>query len=266
MVRTAFRDGLAAVRAAGWRAYAVAAIGYAPVVLAEVLANVFAIIAALVLQVITSLALIRLLGAWRSAPIPAPPQVDDEGRRVLTAPNPGPPLSDADRRIGAALRNAFALARPAMTLTGLFFLAQFAALLTVVAVSGGKAVDYSPNVLLLSAVPINALYVAFIAVAPQRVALEGETRVLVAAAHAVRVARTAYGLLLLVVVVEPLVTGLASLAISGEDPPVGRVALVAGLSALVAAGVQVVTTAVANEVYINGPRLELPVDPRRDRA
>ncbi|HWL37207.1 MAG TPA: hypothetical protein VNQ77_13570 [Frankiaceae bacterium] len=249
MLVTAFRDGFAAVRAAGWRALALSLLSYTPVALAEAVPNVLLVVATFVLQVIVVLALIRLLGAHRPVPVPAPPQVDESGRRVLGPKQPGPPLTDADRSPVVALRNAFALARTALRLTGLILLAQFAAILTVIALSGGKVADYSENVLLLTALPVSALFLTFIAVAPQRVALEGETRVLVATAHSVRIARQAYGPLLLITVVEPAVTAAGSF---------GGVAGVAGAIAA-AALLQTWTTAAANEIYLAGPRLELPV-------
>ena len=261
MLRTAFRDGLAAARAAGWRAYALALLGYVPVVAAQMTRNVVASLAALVLQVVVALALIRLIGAARPVPIPPPPQVDEQGRRVLLAPRPGPALSEDDRRIRVAVRHAFALWRPALTLTSLFLLAQYGALLTVLALSGGDALEYEPDVLLLAVLPVSALFLAFLALAPQRVALEGETRVLVATAHSVRIARTAYGLLLLLTVAEPVVTGLGGLLLPDENPPVGQLLGIGAGTLVVVALVQVVVTAVANEVYLNGPRLELPVDP-----
>lgn len=259
MLGAAFRDGLAAVRAAGWRAYAVALLSYVPVFAAELVANVVVFVIAFVLQVVVLLGLVRLLGAWRPEPVPAPPQVDDEGRRVRLADRRGPAVSLDDRRVFVALRNAVALARPAFSLTGLFLLAYFGAILTVIALSGGKVVDYSSKVATLSSLPVSALFVTFLAVAPQRIALEGETRVILAAAHSVRVARMAYGPLLLVTILEPLVTSAGALLVPEKDPPLGLAVGVGVATVLVASVFQVVTTAMATEIYLRGPRVELPV-------
>lgn len=260
MLRTAVRDGFAAARAAHVRAYAVAVLSYLPVVGAELTGNVALVLAAIIVQVVVSFALVRVLGAFRPVPVPPPPQVDETGRRVLPPRQPGPALTPEDRRVGVALRNAFALLRPALSFTALVLLAQIAALLAVMALSGGKAVDYSPNVLLLAAVPVSALFMAFLLLAPQRIALEGETRVIVAVAHSVRIARTAYPVLLLLTVVEPLLMGLAALLVPDKDPPLALAAGVGAGAALVASLLQVLTTAVANEVYLAGPRLELPAE------
>ncbi|HVF20900.1 MAG TPA: hypothetical protein VNA14_11760 [Mycobacteriales bacterium] len=265
MLATAFRNGLATARAAGWRGYALALLSYVPVVAAEASGNVAVAALTLVVQVVVVLALIRLLGAYRAEPVPPPAQVDEQGRRVLPPPNPGPPLGDADRRVGGALRNALRLGRPALAMSGLILLAQVAAVFTIIALSGGKAVDYSATVLLLTALPVSALFLAFILLAPQRIALEGETRVLVATAHSVRIARSAYGVLLLLTIVEPAVTSVGSLLVPDKDPPIGLLVGVGSVTLLVAAVLQVVTTATANEVYLSGPRLDLPADPGEAR-
>lgn len=261
MLATAFRHGLAAVRAAGWRAYALALLSYAPVAVAEAIGNVAVTVVTLVAQVIVLLALIRLLGAYRREPVPPPAEVDDQGRRVLGPANPGPMVSEADRRVRTALRNAFRLWRPAVSMSGLILLTQVAALLTVIALSGGRAVEYDPKIVLLAALPVSATFLAFIVLAPQRLALEGETRVLVATAHSVRIARTAYGALLLVTVVEPLAVALGTLPVPDKDPALSTVLGFGAATVVVAAVLQVVTTAVGNELYLSGPRLDLPADP-----
>ena len=261
MLATAFRNGLAAVRAAGWRAYALGLLSYAPVAVAQAARNVAVIVLTLVVQVIVLFALIRLLGAYRPEPVPPPAEVDDQGRRVLGPPNPGPPLTPDDRRLGVALRNALRLWRPAVSMSGLILLAQVAALLTVIAISGGRVGDYSPTVLVLAALPVSATFLAFIVLAPQRLALEGETRVLVATAHSVRIARTAYGALLLITIVEPLAMALGMLPVPDKDPALATVAGFGAATVLVTAALQVLTTAVGNELYLTGPRLDLPADP-----
>ena len=84
--------------------------------------------------------------------------------------------------------------------------------------------------------------------------------VLVAAAHSVRIARTAYGALLLLTVAEPLVAVASALALPEKHPPAARIAVVGGLSLAIATVVKVVVTAVANEIYATGPRLDLPAE------
>lgn len=259
MLRTAFREGWATARAAGWRAYALALLSYVPAVIADV-APPLGLLTAWP-QTIILLSLVRLLGAFRREPVPTPPQVDDEGRRVLLPKKPGPALSEADRRPRTALRNAFALWLPALLLTGIVLLALIGALFTVLAITGGRLAEHSRDVINLTALPISALFLAFIALAPQRIALEGDPRVLVATAHSVRIARTVYGVLLLLTVVEPLVSFGASLIVPDKDPPLELLLGVTGVGVLIAAAIQVVATAVSNELYLRGPRLELPVDP-----
>lgn len=259
MLRTAFRDGWAAVRAAGWRAYALALLGCVLAVAASAVPLLGLV--AVVPQTIVLLALVRVLGASRPEPVPVPPQVDEEGRRVLPPVRPGPALSEADRRPLAALRNAGALWLPALRLTGIVLLALIGGIFTVALISGGRLTEYSPEVMNLTALPVSALFLAFIALAPQRIALEGDPRVLVAVAHSVRIARTAYGVLLLITVLEPLVSLSAALVVPDKDPPLELVLGVTSAGALLAAALQVVTTAVANELFLRGPRLELPVDP-----
>ena len=261
MLGTAFRNGVASARAAGWRAYALALLSYVPIGATVAVPNPLVLFAGLFLHVVVLLALIRVLGASRPEPVPAPPQVDDAGRRVLPPVRRGPPLTHEDRRAVTALRNAVRLWRPALSLAGLVLLAQLGALLTVVALSGGKVAEYASGVQLAAILPVSGLFMTFVVLAPQRIALEGETRVLVAAAHSVRIARGVYGPLLLLTVAEPLVGTLGLLGIPEKNPPPGRVLVVGGVTMLVVTFVQVVVTAIQNDVYVNGPRLELPVDP-----
>lgn len=263
VLRTAFRDGLAAARASGWRAWSLALLSYVPVVVLGSVLGGALLFVGFIAHVVVLLALVRVLGAYRPEPVPPPAEVDDEGRRVLAPFRPGPPLTPADRSPATALRNARRLLRSAVSITGLYLLAGLAAGLTVVALSGGKVVDYSENAQIVAILPVSALFTAFVVLATQRVGLEGETRVVVAAAHSVRIARQAYGVLLLLAVAEPAVVVAGTLAIPSNDPPAARVAVVGGVTVLVAAVVKVVVTAVGNEVYLRGPRLDLPVDPTR---
>ncbi len=262
MLRDAWAGGLAAARAGGWRAYLLALAGYVPAAAADLSGVPPLVIVAAAVQTVVVFALIRLLGARRPQPVPAPPQVDAEGRRVQPPLKPGPPLGPEDARPRGALRNAFALWVPAVRYTLLMLLALVGALFTSVAVTGGRLVEASETTLNAVALPISALFLAFLAVAPQRIALEGDPRVLVAVAHSVRIARTAYGLLLALTVAEPLVAFLASLPVPDKDAPAGLAVGMVSVAVIVSAAVQVVTTAVATEVFLRGPRLELPVDPR----
>jgi hypothetical protein len=259
---TAFRDGLATVRLAGWRAFGLALLSYAPVVLLGAVLGGALLFLGLVLHVVVTIALARLLGAARPAPLPPVPQVDETGRRVAPPLRAGPPVTPADAAPSTALRNAWRLWRPAVRITGLYLLAGLGAGLTVVALSGGRLAEYGPTAQLVTILPVSAVFTAFVVLATQRVALEGDTRVLVAAAHSVRIARTAYGVLLLLAIAEPAVAVGGSLLVPGKHPPAGRVAVVGLATVVLAAFVKVLVTAVANEVYLRGPRLDLPAADR----
>lgn len=255
----AFRAGLRTARVCGWRGLLLALVSYVPLALSFAVLGGALVFAGLALHVVVLLALVRLLGASRGVPLPPLPQTDENGNRVLAPARPGPPLTGADRSPLVALRHAVALWRPAVAISGLYLLAQVGAVLTVVALSGGRVVDYSPTAQLIAVLPISALFLAFVFLATQRVALEGDPRVLVAAAHSVRIARAAYGPLLLLTAAEPVIAALGAVAMPEEHPPVTHVVVVTALTVLVATVVKVVVTAVANELYLAGPRLDLPV-------
>jgi hypothetical protein len=259
VLATAFRDGLRAVRASGWRGPALALLSYVPVAVTFALLGGALLVGGLVLHVVVLLALVRLLGAVRPVPVPPVPQVDDAGRRVAPPPQPGPPLGGDDRAPKVALRNAARLWRPAVRITGLYLLAQLAAALTVVAVSGGRVADYSETAQLVTVLPISALYLAFVFLATQRVGLEGDGRVLVAAAHATRIARAAYGPVLLLTLAEPVIAAAGALAVPEKHASALRVAVAGTLTLVAAVVAKVVVTAVANELYLAGPRVDLPV-------
>jgi hypothetical protein len=261
VLRPAFRDGLAAARASGWRSAALALLAYMPVAAFGTLLGGALLVVGLALHVVVVLALVRVLACARREALPPLPQVDELGRRVAPPPRPGPPLTPEDRSAIVALRNAARLWRAALSITGLYLLAGLTGGLAAVALSGGKFAEYTPTTQLVAVLPLSALVTAFVALAPQRVALEGDPRVLVAAAHSVRVARTAYGTLLALTVAEPVVAAIGTVAVSGKHPPPGRVAVVAVVTVAAAAFVKVVTIAVGTEVYLAGPRLDLPLDP-----
>lgn len=261
MLRESFRDGLAAARHAGWRAPLLAVASYVPLVAFASIARGAALVVGFVLHYVLNVALVRVLGASRREPLPPVPQVDEKGRRVLMPPRPGPPTTAADRSPVTAVRNAWRLVRPAVSLTGIYLLALFGAFVVAVVLSGGRFTEYSLAVQTATVMPVVALFMAFVSLAPQRVGLEGETRVLVAAAHSVRIAKTSYGVLLLLTVVEPLITLAVGLAGDGKDVPAGRVAAVVTVGLLAATAAKVVVTAVSNEVYLRGARLDLPAGP-----
>lgn len=263
MLRESFRDGLAAVRGAGWRAPALAVLSYAPLVGFGAIAGGNLLLVGYVLHVVVLLALVRVLGASRPEPLPPAPQVDEQGRRVMPPPRPGPATTVADRSPVTALRNAGRLFRSSVSLAGLFLLAQVGAAIVAVVLSGGKIGEYSTTAQAIAVLPVTALFVAFVTLSAQRVALEGDTRVLVAAAHSVRIARTNYGLLLLLTIAEPVIAVGILLGAGGEGVPGSRVVAVASVGLLLASVVKVVVTAVSNEVYLRGPRLDLPLDAAR---
>lgn len=261
MLRTSVRAGLSAVRAAGWRPFAIAFGGYLPVVAFDALDWVAGAFPAAIVQMVLLLAVIRVLGAYRPEPIPAPPQVDEQGRRVVVPLKPGPPLSDEDRTLGGALRNALALWLPGLRLMALFVLTVVAGIFTLLAITAGGIADADIDIDVtgVALLPVVSLFQAFVALAPHRVALEGDPRVLVAAAHSVRIARVAYGLLLMLSIAEPLASLPGDLIVEDGTALDVRLAM-ASIAVVFGTIFQVVTAAIGNEVYLRGPRLELPVD------
>jgi hypothetical protein len=119
-------------------------------------------------------------------------------------------VSSADQAPRHALRQAGKLARPALRLAIVQFLALYAALLGFLAVSGGR-LDITEDLslgdelmVLAGVIPLAALGDAFLYLAWQRIALEGDDRVLVAVSQSVRIARKHYGTLLVLVLAESL--------------------------------------------------------------
>lgn len=262
MLRESFRAGFAAIRAAGWRGPLLGALSYVPVVVFATFAINF-LVFGLILHAVVVVALARVLGASRPEPLPPVPEVDEQGRRVAPPPRPGPPATAADRSPVVALRNAWRLGFAAARLIGLFLLANFGAYVVAVVLSGGRFTEESELVQAVAVMMLATLFSAFVALAGQRVALEGDPRVLVAAAHSVRIAKTNYGVLLLLTAIEPAIAVATAVAAGSGEVPRGR-AVAVGVAALVAATVaKVVVTAVSNEVYLRGARLDLPLDPVR---
>jgi hypothetical protein len=79
---TAFRDGLRAVRASGWRGPALALLAYVPIAVTFAVFDGALLFAGLVLHVVVVVALVRLLGAVRPVPVPPVPAVDEAGHRI----------------------------------------------------------------------------------------------------------------------------------------------------------------------------------------
>lgn len=270
MLFRALRAGAGALRLAGWRALTIALLyipadGFALAVGRIQSVAVFGLIAVVTVDNIATFALVRLLGAHRPGGLPLPagppttPGADPAPRRRGTVP----PVGTADRSPLRATANALALARPALRLGAVQLLGLFAALLVLVAIAsigGTTIVSEEPTrrqtlVLFAASGPLVALVAAFIALAPQRIALEGDPRVLVAVAHSVRVARVFYGTLFTISMVDAVVL-LAQIA-AGEG------LLVFLTAAVVHTLLRLLLVAAATEVYVAGPRLDVPEDLRR---
>ncbi len=253
MVRTA----LSTVRRAGWRAVALSVLSFLPSALAVAAGLRDLLIVALMLQVVVTLALVRNLAAWRLQPVPPPPLVGEAGERagrlsvVL-------PVAEADRSVQRSLRAAVSLLRPALRLAALQILFLLGAALALAALGGDRLVDRSGDTprpsaaALLAAIPLFAFVLAFIQVAPQRIALEGDPRVLVAVAHSVRVAKANYGPLFLLALLQPaLDVGATALT---SNPGLVQVLAVAVIAVLL----RIVVTAISTELWLAGPRLDVP--------
>ena len=245
---------------AGWRGLAVALLAASlglvglPSPLDVLLFPVIALLGA-----VLTVALIRVLAAHRPEPLPPLPVVDDEGRRV-GRPARIPLVDGSDRSPRRAIRRAGAMARPLLTYVGIELLLLVVAVLLVVPFASRSIEPESFGerealALLLPAQLVATLLTAFVALVPQRLGLEGDPRVLVAAAHSVRVARTAFGPMFLVSLVRAA-PGLAAAALLAYDRPVAARAAVA----LVAIPVEMLAVAILTEIYLEGPRLDVPED------
>jgi hypothetical protein len=242
------RRALRAVRRAGPRAFALSLLAHLPALgLAFFAAGLLAVLS-LVLANIVTFGLVRLLAAYRDHSLPTPP----ESPSVVAVP------SDADRSPAYAVRQALRLWRPAVTLTGIQILCFATALLMVVGIGSidltvetTEEAVHAARIAALGAWPIVSLMLAFVQVAPQRIALEGDPRTLVACAHSVRIARKAYGALLLLAGAE------IGLAVAGLvlASPVAGIALFA-----TAVVVRPFVVAIGTELYVAGERLDVPAD------
>ncbi|HVE63164.1 MAG TPA: hypothetical protein VNB94_05125 [Mycobacteriales bacterium] len=263
MLLTALRSGALAVRRAGWPTAGLVLVAALPDFiptsgLPESLQVLLFPISG-VLRTVLFLAVIRLLGAHRPEPVPPPPAVGDSGLRVVQR-SIVTPVTEADRGVSVALRHAAALGRPALRLFGLSLLATLvaAALAFGLLVANGadaSNLDSRDPLLVVPPALLIALLVAFVAVADQRVALEGDPRVLLAAAHSARIAGAAFGTVFGLVLIGAAPGTIGALLPYGVDGLIFQVPRV-----VLGAVVQLYVVAALNEVYLAGPRADLLVD------
>jgi len=263
MLLTAMRRGAVAVRRAGWSTAALVLLAALPDLiptsgLAEgVQVLLFPVVG--LLRTVVFLAIIRLLGAHRPEPVPPPPTVGDSGVRVVQM-SVVAPVSDADRSVSIAIRHALLLGRPALRLFGLSLLATLAAAALafgLVVANGTDATELDSRDPLLVVPPalLIALLLTFVAVADQRVALEGDPRVLLAAAHSVRIAGVAFGSVFGLVLLAAAAGTIGSLLPYGVDGLPYQLPRV-----VIGAVIQLYVVAALNEVYLAGPRADLQVE------
>jgi hypothetical protein len=226
----------------------------------------YAFLFVLTVDNIVTFAVVRVLGAHRDVPpIPAPSaqpgRLGDRTAAIPVAVEAAPvraarAVSSADRAPGHALRQAGRLAWPALRLALVQFLALYAALLGFLAVSGGR-LDITDDLsrgdelmVLAGVIPLAALCDAFLYVAWQRIALEGDERVLIAVSQSVRIARRNYGTLLVLVLAESLL----QLPVVLSDDHAAMITATFVVGSLL----RLLVVAAANEVYAAGPRLDVP--------
>lgn len=255
MLIRVLRQALRTLRTAGWPALALGFLYLAAVaiVLPQPGLLLFVGVAA---QNVVTFAISRHLAAHSglTAKGDGPPLTLTVGA-LEKARRPGP-VGERDCRSWQALRNAWLLARSAMRLA-IVQLASALGIVVVLLVVGGSSVlpDDHPSQaqvvrLLIGLAPVAALISAFFAVAPQRIAIEGDQRVLLAVAQSIRIARSAYGTVFVLSLVEPL----AILAeVAAGDRIAVRIAMGVGLPLL-----RLIVVAALNEVYAAGPAIVLP--------
>jgi hypothetical protein len=266
----AVKDGARVLRSAGWRVLLLAPLYlvFLPLAVLAPEAYTYAFFIVVTFDNIVTFAVVRVLGAHREAPpIPAPEAETRPAVRTADVPvavgaaplvRPVREVSSADRAPRHALRQAGKLARPALRLAFVQFLALYAALLGFLAVSGGR-LDITDDLslgdelmVLAGIIPLAALVDAFLYLAWQRIALEGDDRVLVAVSQSVRIARKHYGTLLVLVLAESL---LQIPVVLSRD----HAAMIAAVF-VVGSLLRLLVMSAANEVYAAGPRLDVPED------
>ena len=266
MLITAVRQGAGAVRRACWPAYAVALVAALPdlVPTSDDAAPITVALAPVVglIRTVLFLGLIRLLAANRHEPVPPPPAVDATGVRVVSA-SVVEPVGDADRSVRFAMRRAMMLGRPALRLFALSLLGAlgaFALWAALCSAAGLEIRDIGSRdpVAVVPLTLLTALLLSFVALADQRVALEGDPRVLLAAAHSTRIAGVAFAAVYTLVLVANAPSAVGSLLPHDVDALPWQ-----GLRIVLGAWVQLLAVASLNEVYVAGPRADLVVDAAR---
>lgn len=260
MLIRVLREALRTLRTAGWPA-----VGLAYLYLAAILIILpqpgLLLFLGLAAQNVVTFAVIRHLASHRgiTAKNDGPALLTRGGQPVGAARRPGP-VGIPDRSARHAVRNAGQLARPAMRLALLQLAAAFV-MVTVLRAVGGESVvsgdrptDGEVVRLLTGLAPISALLLAFVALAPQRIAIEGDHRVVLAAFASIRIAKTSYGTLFALSLAEPvLVLG----AVAADKSVPLRIAAIVVLPL-----VHLVVLAALNEVYAAAPALVLPGAPK----
>jgi hypothetical protein len=250
------RAALRTLRSAGWPALALGFLYLAALAIVLPSPGLLLFIGVAAQNVVT-FALVRHLAAHRGlgAKGDGPPPVTPTEQALGAGRGPGP-LAEADRSARHALRNAAYLARPAIRLALVQLVGALGIVMMLLAVGGERVLpDEHPSQaqivrLMIGLVPVAALISAFIAVAPQRIAIEGDRRVIFAVLASIRIARSSYGTLFAVSLLEPLAL-LAEVA-AGNSVPVRVVAVV------VHPVLRLVVVAALNEVYAAAPALVVP--------
>ncbi|MEO6715571.1 MAG: hypothetical protein ABIM89_19390 [Mycobacteriales bacterium] len=255
------------VRAAGWRPVATGTLYV--VALAVVLpAPGLLLFVGMIAHNLVTFALIRQLAASRGISakrdVPTSPQAaaaatpnplsPETPLAALALTRPGP-VTEHDQDMRRALSSAGQLGRSGMRLA-IVQLLEIMLMVTVLLAVGGERVlpDEQPTQpqlvrLMIGLVPVSALISAFFVLAGQRIAIEGDHRVVLAVGHAIKIARTAYGTVFVLSLLEPLLV--LGLVLAGDSWGT-RIAAAVGLVLL-----RLLVTGALNEVYAEGPALEL---------
>jgi hypothetical protein len=213
------------------------------------------------LDILVAVALVRLLVSVRR-PTPArPAPVDDDGKPVVGL-RVSAPVDAADSRPMTAVRRVVALRWSLVRVLFIDWLILLASAVVVIPLAGdvftGDPDDIAARdqtVALLGVTLVVVLLTSFVAVVPQRLALDGDPRVLLAVAHSVRVSRTAFAAMFGCVLLAQLPFAVASVLDAYDRPVATRVATV-----LLAVPAQLLATAWLTEVFLRGPRLDVPAD------